>query len=155
MQKNSWAQALFNFMREFVLAIGVAILIPMIAHYSTAVIRPAPEYVPEYTFDEAGNRQANPPEKVALYKSEQMAYQKVYFYIATLIGLLALVIGMFLPLVSLGVGFIIGGLSCLTVGYIQYWGQLHNILKLASLIAALLLILVISYRFIARATHNT
>lgn len=83
-----------------------------------------------------------------VYDAAYSSYRRSYFFIAVTIGLLAIVIGMFISLISLGVGFILGGFISLVLGYVTYWGALHNVIKLLSLLGALALILIISfYRF--------
>lgn len=131
------SKSFFHLVRELVLGFGIAILIPLIAHYVAVIIHPAPPY--------ALHRQE--PEQ---YEAERTEYEKIYFYTTTIIGFVALVIGVFINIASLGVGFVLGGLACLTTGFVTYWGQLHNVLKLISLIAALVLILILTYRFIRR-----
>ncbi len=81
------------------------------------------------------------------YNAAHDSYAKVYFYGALVTSLLSFVISIASPLISLSVGFMIGGFSCLTTGYFKYWDQLSAPLKLCSLLLALMLIVGMSYYF--------
>lgn len=128
------AKSFFHLVRELVLGFGLAVLIPLIAHYIVQVVHPQPPYA-LINIDK---------EK---YTTERAAYENIYFYITAAIGLACLAIGALIPVASLGIGFIIGGIACLTAGYVTFWGQLQNMLKLGSLLAGFIIILALGYRF--------
>lgn len=89
--------------------------------------------------------EAKKEEARKLYEVERNDYNRSYFFVALILGLIAIVAGVFIPLISLGVGFVLGGFISLIIGYVTYWGALHNIVKLVSLVGALALILAISF----------
>jgi len=148
----------FHVVRELVLALGVAVLIPLIAYYGTIIFHPQPEYTFERgailwseatTQEEKALKEAEQAKEnaaLAEYKSEKLQFNKTYFFVCLAIAFIAIITGMFLPMVALGSGFILGGFITLITGYISYWGALHTIIKLGSLVAALVFIMLISYR---------
>jgi len=108
----------------------------------------------EHEFEE--NRQLLKEKEDAWHAEENVrrsSYEKTYFIIADGIGLGALIIGAIVPMASIGTGFILGGMTSLASGYYAYWGHLPNMIKLGSLILALLIILGLSYRFFYRKTE--
>lgn len=154
----SFTQSFFHIVRELTLALGVAILLPLIAYYGTILVHPQPQYTfersaayyaePKSSEDEAVRKAEEERERTALaiYKDALTEFNRIYFFVCLAIAFAALIIGMFLPMVALGSGFILGGFITLITGYISYWGALNTFIKLGSLLAALLCIMVISYR---------
>lgn len=90
-------------------------------------------------------------EHEAMYQEQMKPYERTFFIISSLAGLLALLIGAFARIPFLGFGFIMSGVFTLTMGYVSYWGRLHDILKFISLLGAILLIIAISFYMMRRA----
>lgn len=141
----------FNFfliLRELALGIGVAVLIPSIAHYTVKVFVHEPrerDYVHVERVDDSLVDRLDPA-----YKEAKARYESIYFLVVAFIGLLSLLIGTRIPVASLGMGFILGGLACLTMGYVSYWHRLLDFAKLISLVVALAIILGVGYRLFHR-----
>lgn len=92
-------------------------------------------------------------EQDALYQEQMQPYEKTFFMVSSIAGLLALLIGAFSGIPFLGFGFIMSGVFTLTMGYVSYWGRLHDILKFISLLGAIVLIIAISF-YMMRKNKN-
>lgn len=89
-------------------------------------------------------------ENEAAYQDLMKPYERTFFIVSSLAGLLALLLGAFTQIPFLGFGFIMSGVFTLTMGYVSYWGRLHDILKFISLLGAILLIIAISFYMMRR-----
>jgi len=59
------------------------------------------------------------------------------FYTSLGVGLIALLVGIFIPLFHVGIGFLFGGIITLSYGYYIYWDFMSDLLATISIIAAL------------------
>jgi hypothetical protein len=85
-------------------------------------------------------------EKERLGKEKEEAERVYYghmFWVAYTVGLLALVVGTFFPVQSVGSGLMFGGLSSLTAGCYSYWDKMGDRLRFGSLVVALAVLLVL------------
>ncbi|MBT3455880.1 hypothetical protein HN446_02345 [bacterium] len=80
--------------------------------------------------------------KQKLEKIEK-TYDLVYFAVYSVIATISIIAGIVTTVTMVGTGFLVGGISCLSMGYINYWDRLGALLRLSSL----LLILIISTIF--------
>ena len=76
-------------------------------------------------------------------KAVRKRYDANFFYIVCGLGLLAIIIGAFIVVPSLGFGFIGGGVVSLLQGYMHYWGRMSNTIKLVSLVGVMVLLVLI------------
>ncbi len=137
-------------LRNLSIGFAIMILLPTIAYVGTRVAVKEVAY-PEQTYPAKSSKQLFPIHKpaseydaeLAAYKASQSNFQKAYFYTSGIIGLLALILGAFvIPIPFLSFGFIMGGTFCLIGSYFMYWDILNNIIKLISLIFALILLII-------------
>ncbi len=119
--------------RNISIGIGIMILLPLMTHVGTRLIIKDP---PRSSY--------NSP----VYKLEQKKFAKYYFYVTTVVGIAAIAAGIVSPLPFLGMGFILGGVFCITAGYFRYWDELNDLIKFISLLIALVLLVVSSFKFI-------
>ena len=77
-------------------------------------------------------------------------YNMVIFIIATILGLIAIIIALYLPLNNemnewIGTGFMLGGLFVLFYGTARYFGDLNRFLRPILILAELLIVIYLSY----------
>ncbi len=89
-------------------------------------------------------------EHIKLFKAIKLKESQNIFICSAIIGLASIIFGVLTSITYLGAGFIIGGICSLSMGYYFYWNYLYDLLKFASLLAAILLILVMSYYFMKK-----
>jgi hypothetical protein len=61
------------------------------------------------------------------------------------IGLAALLAGSFLRVHAIGTGLMFGGIFSIADGYFNYWSELNDALKFASMAAAFVILLLVGY----------
>ena len=131
--------------RNLAIGIGIMILLPLMVHVGIRLIVKEPLY-PQVDH----NKYESEEYKSALqqYKVEKKSFEKYYFYIAAIIGIVFLIAGVLTPLPFLGMGFILGGIFCLVIGYFRYWDELSDLLKFISLLLAFILLIFSSFKFV-------
>ena len=129
--------------RNIAIGIAVIILLPLILHVGVRLVVNEPSY-PKLS----GYAHESKEYQIMLqeYDSELKIYTKHYFYIATVVGIIAIIAGLITPIPFLGMGFILGGVACLTHGYVIYWDKIHDLVKFISLLLALILLILSSYK---------
>ncbi len=162
----------YDFLRNIFLGIGIGVLLPSTVYWGMQVIMKQPNrgtINPELK-DELRDTeilfQKNPDNKKTKVKLNEVRqklrkekalldkkynkvntkYEKRYFYIMTLVGLVALIIGGISKVPFIGMGFIIGGIICITHSYWSHWYKLTDILKFISLLIALIILIFFGYR---------
>ncbi len=131
-------------LRNLSISFAIMILLPTIAYVGTRVaVKELAHPSRSTSFNsEAPDLNTYETDRAA-YQENQNSFKKTYFYTSGIIGLLALILGVFIiPISFLSMGFIMGGAFCLIGSYFIYWNILNNIIKLISLIAALILLII-------------
>jgi hypothetical protein len=145
--------------KRIALGFGVAVVFPMLIHYgvSTFVSNPKWEdYQVHPTFDpyaspgERAEREAQQEMMQGAYRRGEKHFQQRLFAVAVPLGLVAMVVGAFLPLPALGTGLMFGGIFSICDGYFNYWSELADVLKFGSLLVAFALLLFLGYRRLER-----
>ena len=138
-------------LRNLSIGFAIMILLPTIVYVGTRVAVKEAVYPKQKYSDEPGPMRITNSEygtELAAYKASQSNFQKAYFYTSGVIGLIALILGAFIiPIPFLSLGFIMGGTFCLIGSYFMYWSILNNIIKLISLILALILLIIGGIKF--------
>lgn len=131
--------------RNMAIGIGVVILLPLILHVGVRLVvkEPSRPHTRNLSYESEEYQTLNQK-----YQSEQKIYEKYYFYIATVVGIVTIIAGVLTPMPFLGMGFILGGIVCLAHGYFRYWDEMHDLVKFISLLLALILLIISSYRFV-------
>lgn len=148
-------------LRNLSIGFAIMILLPTIAYVGTRVAVKEVAY-PRPTLPKQPGQviaTAKPDSEyqaeLAAYNESRSNFQRAYFYTSGIIGLLALILGAFvIPIPFLSLGFIMGGTFCLIGSYFMYWDILNNIIKLISLILALILLIIGGIR-LARTENET
>jgi len=140
--------------RNIAIGIGIMILLPLITQVGARLIMKEPAYPHTSHYAQAEMTQEERQQNVLKHEQEMEQYQlalkefeKYYFYITTVVGIIALIAGTFIQIPFLGMGFILGGVLCIVFGYLSYWQELNHWIKFASLLMALLLLILASFRF--------
>ena len=139
--------------KKLALGFGLAIIFPMMIHYGVSTFSPAPK-MESYTKQEEFNQRATPEEKNQKEKARESAqeqFEKHLYLVAVPLGLVAILVGAFSRVQSIGSGLMIGGIFSITDGYINYWSQLADWMRFLSLLAAFVVLLVVGYKKIEKA----
>lgn len=81
-----------------------------------------------------------------IVKEARVKAHTMHFYIAIVMGIAALLAGFFAPILPLEIGFVIGGILILALGYLLSWEVQNDLLKLISLVIAFFFIIAMSLK---------
>ena len=90
------------------------------------------------------------------FDSANEKYNLVVFYVSIIFGLIAIIVGLYLPSEKddlnqwVGSGFMLGGFFTLFVGTIRAYGDLHRVIRPIILLIELLIVIYVSYRKIGK-----
>jgi predicted histidine transporter YuiF (NhaC family) len=139
--------------KKIALGFGLAIIFPMMIHYGVSTFSPEPKFE-SYAKQEEFNKTATAQEKVQkeeARESAQKQFEKHLYMVAVPLGLVAILIGAFSRVQSIGSGLMIGGIFSITDGYINYWNHLEDWMRFLSLLAAFVILLIVGYKKIEKA----
>ena len=132
--------------KKFALAFGIAVVFPAMLHYGVATFSPEPRWQ-DYTVTPLIDRNSTEwQKKEAERRAAEHVFEKHLFTVAVPLGLLAIVVGAFLPIQAIGTGLMFGGIFSVCDGYFNYWSELSAQLKFLSLLAAFVVLIVVGYR---------
>lgn len=146
--------------KKIALGFGIAIIFPMMVHYGFATFSTPPE-LPKYetlTYEritkepteqdkKEESRKKEKNEKLTVeYQKEMKQYSENRFYVVVPLGILAIIIGIFIPLQAIGTGLIFGGVFSIIEGYLGYWYYLSNELRFISLLIAFIILIIAGYK---------
>jgi hypothetical protein len=143
--------------KKFALGFGVAIIFPMMIHYGVSTFIPQPKWE-DYTIRDYHQRyeNASPEERKELQaendrlyrerREKEKHFQKYLFFVGVPLGILAIIVGAFLPIQAIGTGLMFGGIFSVCDGYINYWSELSDALRFASLLVAFIVLVTIGYK---------
>lgn len=86
------------------------------------------------------------------YDAANEKYNMVVFYVSVLLGLMAIILGLYLPghkddlNLWIGSGFMLGGFFTLFVGTARAYSDLHRIIRPIVLLLELLIVIYVSYK---------
>jgi hypothetical protein len=148
--------------RQIAIGFGIAIIFPLLVYYGVASIYRAPQ-LPSYgsaivplvnaTPEERAKYMAEQQEQRMRFESAAKDFARHLVYIATPLGVCAILVGAYLPLYAIGTGLIIGGIFTVSSGYWYYWSYLADWVRFVSLLAGFIILLFVGYYRIAG--HNT
>ncbi len=143
--------------KRFALGFGIAIILPLMFHYGVSTFSPSPKYSDyridnyhqdyEAAFGEKKIELAAKKKKMDLqFKSANKKFQQHLFFVAVPLGILSIIIGVFISSNAIGAGLIFGGIFSVSNGYINYWSELPDSLRFASLVVAFLILIIVGYK---------
>lgn len=150
MVKKEKKMAMLETVRNASIGIAVMILLPTITYVGTRLLIKEPSY-PSHVGQDSEKYYKSEEYKIKMadYQNRKENFSKYYFYVSSVVGLLTIIAGAFVvPIPFLGMGFILGGTFCLMSGYFWYWDELDDIFKFISLIIALLILIISSFKLI-------
>jgi hypothetical protein len=144
----------------FAIAMGIAILLPMLINYGVSIFSPPPKLElfppprvlgPGATPEEIAQRDKEVGEHHKKMIEHSRRYQKHLFYVAVPVGIAAIIVGAFVSIPAIGPGLVFGGVFTLIQGYWFYWAELEAWIKFLSILIALAALLFTAY---SRLTPN-
>ena len=147
--------------KKIALAFGLAIVLPSMIHFGVGIITPKPKWR-DYQVEDyhVKYQKATPEEKAKLDKGKkekeaeriinEKKFQKLLYFVAVPIGILAIVLGACLPFRSIGAGLMFGGIFCVCDGYFNNWNELSESMKFISAFCTFIVLLIIGYKKIEK-----
>ena len=143
--------------KKFALGFGVAIIFPLMIHYGVSTFSPEPRWKDYQVKNYYEQYKDSSPEEKAKLKAEQnrlneekrekeFSFQRHLFFVAVPIGILAVIMGAFLPIQAIGTGLMFGGIFSVCDGFFNYWSELSDLLRFLSLLVAFIVLLIIGYK---------
>ena len=142
--------------KRIAIAFGIAVIFPMLVHYGVSMFVPRPRWeppppaAPGESRDERNARLAEQRSLQAEHRAEEKRFERHLFAFAVPLGVAAILAGAFLRLPAIGSGLMFGGILSVCDGYANYWGELADALKFASLLAAFVVLVVVGWRRLER-----
>ena len=143
--------------KKFALGFGIAIIFPMMIHYGVSTFSPQPkweDYQVENYYErhkrattqeqekmEAENNRLKEQRKIA-----EKRFQKHLFFVAVPLGLISIIVGALLSIQAIGTGLMFGGIFSVCNGYFNYWSELADPLRFASMLLAFVVLVALGYK---------
>lgn len=151
--------------KKFGFGFGIAVLLPMLIHYGVSTFSPQPKwqdyhkhsYYSDYqnaSDEEKKQLQEEREEKDKAYRSQRKLFERRLFFVATPVGIAAIIIGSILGVQAVGAGLIFGGIFTLIDGYCWYWSELQDWMRFLSLLIAFVVMVGIGYTKINDKTKS-
>jgi hypothetical protein len=134
--------------KKFALGFGIAIALPLLIYYGVSTFSPPPkwqDYQPKGTFvREEQERLAQQ------YHVQAQRFARHLFFVATPLGIAAIIFGAVTAVEAIGTGLMFGGIFTVIEGYFWYWSELPPWMRFLSLLVAFGILIFIGYRQFAR-----
>ncbi len=151
--------------KKFAIGFGVAVLLPMVIHYGVSTFSKEPrwqDYHKNRSYYSMENKSVEEKERIEKedqkmqdrYDSDSKRFARHLFFVAALLGIVAIILGAFISFQAIGAGLIFGGIFTLTDGYCRYWDQLQDWMRFLSLLVAFIVIVYFGYVKIADKTKK-
>ena len=143
--------------KKFALGFGIAVILPFLVFYGVCSFSPQPKYE-DYSVKDYYERSQNatPAEKeklrqeqdalTTLRTSKEKVFERNLFAVSAPVGLAAIIVGSFLPVVAVGTGLMFGGIFTFLEGVTCYWQYLQDWMKFLLLLVTFIVLIVIGYR---------
>jgi hypothetical protein len=149
--------------RKIVIILVIGALFAFFVNSLIEAVYPGPDYddycgefVKPYPLEEERVDEGAWDECRDEYDSAREKYNLVVFYVSIIFGLLAIVVGLYLPSHKedlnqwIGSGFMLGGFFTLFVGTIRAYGDLHRMIRPIALLIELLIVIYVAYKKIGK-----
>ena len=153
---------------NFAIAMGIAILLPMLVIYGVKTFSPAPNWEDYHTrqlYEEPSPEKITSEKKAERMREQQEASERMetarkqhqmhLFFTAVPVGLIAIIAGTFIRVPALGPGMVFGGVFTLVEGYLFNWQELSDPIKFVSLLIALIVLGITAYRRLGSPTNES
>ncbi|MGQ4808321.1 hypothetical protein NKDENANG_01703 [Candidatus Entotheonellaceae bacterium PAL068K] len=152
--------------KKFALGFALALILPMMVYYGVSSVSPPPDWeqymIENYherheraSAEEQQQMEAQKSELNAKLREDSRRFQQHLFFTAVPVGVLAIVIGVFLPVPTVGTGLMFGGILNVCVGYSWYWRELSAVSRFLSLLIAFMILIFVGYKKIERTRNNS
>ena len=129
--------------KNMAIGIGIMILVPLVTDVGIRLVIKKPSFDwNAYPVDSKEYKDARDK-----YELENNRYKTNYFYIASSVGIVSIIVGVIAP-TTLGMGFVLGGVFSLLLGYVAAWNVLSDVFKFITLLIALILLVLGSFKMI-------
>jgi len=142
--------------KKFALGFGLAVALPLLVYYGVSTFSPPPNWADYFPTGSLSRRDKTPEEEVRIqqeqsrreqmYKEHEHRFVRALFFIATPIGIAAIIGGSIIAIEAVGTGLMFGGIFTVIEGYCWYWWALEHWMRFLSLLAAFLILIFIGYR---------
>ncbi len=143
--------------KKFALGFGIAIVFPMMIHYGISTFSPQPkwkDYQIENYYEKHERATPEEQEKLEAEKNRleeerekaEKRFQKHLFFVAAPLGIITIIVGAFLSIQAIGTGLMFGGIFSVCDGYFNYWYELADPLKFASMLVAFVVLIFVGYK---------
>ena len=143
----------FDYLIQIAFAIGVAFILPIVVYQGIEIFNPSP-VLEKYNVNKNEGYKKVRGENIKGYNEARIKHDKILFYIATSIGIVAILVGAYFPIVSLGTGLVLGGLACSMLGSFYYWEHMDHVFKFGIMLLMLVILLVIGYFISMKASTD-
>ncbi len=143
---------MFQSGKKFALAFGIAIIFPMMLYYGVSSFSPPPDWQDFYKeyhnlgAEEEKEREAERLAEEARLTEQERHFEARLFFVSVPMGIIAIIVGTLIPLQAVGTGLLFGGVLSITRGCWGYWAELPESLRFASLVVALIVLIVAGYK---------
>ncbi len=143
--------------RQLAIGFGVALVPPLLIYYGVSTFSHAPKrsgfytqaaHDPKMTSEEIAARQEQTKAETASYNAAERVFSLRLLCISAPIGYAAILFGAWRQASGLGVGLMFGGIFAVINGYWWHWGFVEDWLRFMSLLIALAILILTSYRLI-------
>jgi uncharacterized membrane protein YphA (DoxX/SURF4 family) len=141
-------EKIFHAISNLGIALLIAISIPTLVHLGGNIImkQPAHPFRSDYpTESRTNSRYDDSTEYIQAKKTYEVEYKSwsnKYFYVSLISALICVVLGMFLTISSLSLGFIFAAIFTAISGYIQTWIYVQALPKFIALLIMLALLII-------------
>lgn len=144
--------------RQIAIGFGIAVILPLLVYYGVASIYTPPKWpsyqstisypvnpTPEERQKYAQALQQENQKRAKAYEAAAKYFARHLIYVATPLGICAILIGAYLPLYAIGTGLILGGILTTGCGYWYYWDYLPELVRFVSLLVGFIILLFVGY----------
>ncbi|MBN1385430.1 hypothetical protein JW968_00455 [Candidatus Woesearchaeota archaeon] len=105
------------------------------------------EDIPKFTYDENGCRVFERCDTCNRdFREDNKKHSQIVFYMATILGLIGIIFGVYWRIDFMGSGVMIGGILLIIYGTIRYFGDMSRIMRFIVLLLEFLVLIGISYK---------
>jgi hypothetical protein len=140
--------------RQIAIGFGIAIIFPLLVYYGVSTFHPAPKTQDFYKTTCLVGKMSADEYRACMEKQriERDAYQAAakefsrrLVFVATPLGVAAILIGAYVALYAIGTGLIFGGIFAVGFGYWSYWQYLDDKVRFVSLLAGFAILIFVGY----------
>ena len=135
--------------KKFALGFGIAIALPLLIYYGVSTFSPPPKW---QDYSPIGRPQTSEESQRGMqqFNIHAQRFARHLFFVATPLGLAAIIIGAVTAVEAIGTGLMFGGIFTVIEGYFWYWSDLPPWMRFLSLLVAFGILILIGYRQFAR-----